>query len=350
MDESDVRPPGHDPVHAVMGLLSRSGPEVPPDLATSSPAAAPSFGDEPTELLPVISPAAPTIAPKVEARAVIVYEPQPRRSWGLWLFTALLVALTVGVVLGQTAAYQPPSRPAPALQAAPMPTYSTPPEPAPSPSGPASPVGPQQFTAPLGATRTQLIEVTGAATLLHIRSAELGTLLFSVATMDGGTAPTILRTARAVRLDLTRTGVAADAGRIEVQLNSAVRWTVRLTGESAEREIDMRAGGLAGIELAGISRTVLDLPDPTGTVPLRVIGAVRDLQIRTGDGVPVRLRLGKGADTAAIDGARPRSVEPGTVLSTPGWRSARNRYDVKASAKVGSVRVDHAPPGARMVT
>jgi len=342
MDESDAPPPGHDPMHAVMGLLSVNGPEVPPDVATGSHAEAcsPNVGDEPTELLPVISP-----PPRVEARAVIVYEPQPRRSWGLWVFTALLVALTVGVVLGQTAAYQPASRAAPALQAAPMPTYGMPAEPAPSPSVPASPVAPQQVTAPLGSARAQLIEVTGAATLLHVRSADLGTLLFSVTTVDGGTAPAVVRTSRGVRLSLTPTGVAARTARIEVQLNSAVRWTVRLTGESTEREIDMRAGGLAGMDLGGASRTTLELPDPIGTVPLRVTGAVRNLRIQTGDRVPVRLRLYQGAETATLDGTKHRRVEPGTVLSTPAWRSARNRYDVKTSAKMGSVHVDQATRG-----
>jgi hypothetical protein len=164
MNASDTKP--------VLGLLSRSGPEMPPDVvppssspwlaprspspgprpspaAYPSPAALPSpaapssppadpasvrgVADEPTELLAVIAPppgAAARVSPpppRIAARAVIVYEPEPRRSWGLWIFTGLLVALTVGVVLGQAVAPQPVSRPAPAVTTwTPPPPYDAP--------------------------------------------------------------------------------------------------------------------------------------------------------------------------------------------------------------------------------
>jgi hypothetical protein len=121
MNASDAKP--------VLGLLSRTGPEVPPDVVPpSAPAGSPvrTFVDEPTELLAVIPPPPPRVA----ARAVIVYEPEPRRSWGLWIFTGLLVALTAGVVLGQTVATQPVSRPAPAVT-----TWTPPPPPYDAPVG-----------------------------------------------------------------------------------------------------------------------------------------------------------------------------------------------------------------------
>ena len=229
-------------------------------------------------------------------------------------------------------------------QTGPTPPPGTPPEPLPSPSSQASPVAGQRVTAPLGSAKTRLIEVTGASTLLQIRSADLGALLFSVAAMDGSAMPTVEDTPSGPRLSLAQTSVAAGPVRTEVQLNSKVKWTVRLTGGSIEQEIDMRAGGLAGIELVGgASNAVLKLPRPKGTVALRVTGAVSDLQIRAGKGIPVRLRLGKGADTATLDGTRHLKVKSGTALTSPGWRSARNRYEISTSAWVGSVLVDRAP-------
>ena len=100
IDKSDEAPPVRRPVGAVLSLLSRMGPEVPPDFANAPPVRHP--GEEPTQTLPVIVARKPP-APGVAARAVIVYETQPRRPWVLWMFTAMLVALTIGVVLGQTA-------------------------------------------------------------------------------------------------------------------------------------------------------------------------------------------------------------------------------------------------------
>lgn len=335
MDESDVKPPGRGTACAVMGPLSRSGPEVPPDVTESAL-------EEPTALLPVITPAAPAAPPqetapdpKVTGRAVIVYEPEPRPRRGLWVFTAMMVALTTGVVLGQTSAYRAPAqRSVSATQTAPIPVAE------PSPSVPPGPVPGPQITALLDSAKTRSLEVTGASTSLRIRSADLGPLLFSVDTLDGSAMPGVEDTSRGLRLTLVRTG--ADA--TEIRLNSKVRWTIRLAGESTAQEIDMRAGGLAGIELAGAaSDALLDLPRPAKAVALRVTGAVGSLRIRAGDDVPVRVRLGRGADTTTLDGTQRQNAKSGTVLASAGWQSAKKRYDVKVTARVNSVTVDHTP-------
>jgi hypothetical protein len=302
---------------ADLGLLSRTGPEAPPDLA-----AAPV--DEPTDLLPTITPRRmpPPPPPRVAARAVIVYEPQPRRSWGLWVFTGLLVALTVGVVLGQTAAFRPVSRAASAAQVEPLPTYVTPPAP------------PPVVTEPLGTATAATIEVGGAAALLQVRAAGLGPVLFSATAPAGGPAPGLERTRRGPKLTVgTHT---------ELLLNAKVRWTLRLTGQFGAEQIDLRSGKLARIELTGDSPdAALDLPRPAGTVPLRVTGKVGKLQIRAQD--PVRVKLGKGAAAATIDGKAQRGVRDGAALTGKGWRPAKQRYDVTAAQRIDSVTVDRVP-------
>jgi hypothetical protein len=350
IDEFMEEPTAHKSAGAVMSLLSRTGPEVPPDVADAPIGTQPvrHFADEPTQTLPVVVAAVPPAspprtrpAPGVAARAVIVYEPQPRRPWRLRVFTAVLVALTIGVALGQTAAYQPASRSGSSAQAGVVPSYAAPSSVAPSPSGQASPGAGQQVTAPLGSARTRLLEVAGAATVLHIRSANLGDVLFSIATVDPSAAPRLVDTERGPRLELVRTGIAGTVG-AEIRLNAKVSWTIRLTGRSTEQDIDMRLGGLARVELAGgASRAVLQLPKPKGTVPLSVSGAMSQLSVRAETGIPVRLRLGTGADLATVDGTTYRRVKPGTALTSTGWKSAENRYDVATSATVGAVLVDH---------
>ncbi len=328
MDVSDVKPPGSGAARVVMGPLSRTGPEVPPDVPRTGL-------DEPTTLLPQVP------ASKATGRAVIVYEPEPRPKRALWVFTALMVALTSGVVLGQASAYRAPAqRSVSAAQTGPIPVYETPPADVPTPAVSPAPVPGPRITALLGSAKTRVIEVSGASTSVRIRSTDLGPLLFSVDTMDGSGMPGVEDTARGPRLTLVRTG--ADA--TEIQLSTKVRWTIRLTGESVTEEIDMRAGGLAGIELAGgASDATLALPRPAKTVALRVTGKVGNLRIQTGDDVPVRLRLGKGADTATLDGTPRQNAKSGTVLVSRGWKSATERYDVRTYARVASVTVDHTP-------
>jgi hypothetical protein len=373
----DARP-SHGTVGAVMGLLSPSGPEASPDeVRPSGELPWPDFGDEPTQLLPIVpsarwsaadtaspfpapakapaatprfppaaGPKVPVLAPnepplsKVEARAVIVYESEPRRRWGLWVLTAVLVALTMGVVLGQTVANQPGQVTA-AAREVPTTGYSTPPQPVPSPADQVLPVRGQRVTAPLGKAKTRLLEVIGISTLVTVRSVDLGDKLFDIATLDTSAVPKVLNGDSGPRLELVQTGATGRVG-AEIQLNSRVKWTLRLTGGSSEQDIDMRAGGLAGIELiGGASRAVLQLPIPKGTVPLTVTGGVSDLNVRTGSGVPVRVRLDKGADSAVIDGSVHQRVRSGTALSSTGWKDSQNRYDVSASARVSTLQVAH---------
>ncbi|WP_433381068.1 hypothetical protein ACQPZX_16430 [Actinoplanes sp. CA-142083] len=292
-------------------LLSRSGPEVPPDLVVPPPVI-----DEPTQKLKVL----PTIPQRVAGRAVIVYEQAPRKPWRLWVFTAVLVSLTIGVVLGQAEAFQPTSR-RPSAQAAVVPPIigST----APTPVSP--------LTAPLGQAKALVFEVSGTATVVHIASANLGDQLYSIIGIGGGAAPLVTTSARGPRLELAQTGA-------EIRLTSKVAWTVRLTASATDQDIDMRAGGLAGIELGGVTaRAALTLPKPKGTVKVTATKQVSELRLATAGAIPVRLRLTAGADVAVVGGKTQRKIKPGTTLTPGGWRSTKIRYDVTTAARVGSI-------------
>jgi hypothetical protein len=339
------------PAGAGLSLLSRTGPEVPPDVARvplpdpvpapqpedsataqsdrAAPAAAQSCLVESTETLPIIA-ATPRQPPPatVAARAVIVYETSPRRPWRLWAFTAVLVALTIGVVLGQAVAWQPVSRTASAAEAQVVPT--------PSASLSMVPTPTQQVTAPLGSIRTRLLEVTSTATVVHIRSMNLGTTLFQATAFDSSAVPSRSDNAARTRLDLTRTGAPGTAG-LDIQLNSRVSWTIRLTGGTTEQDVDMRAGGLAGLQLTGgNSLMVLRLPKPEGTVPLYIGGTVGRLSLATDTGTMVRLRLAKPAGVVTVDEAKQR-----TPVTPAGWASAQNRYDLSSYATIASLAVTH---------
>jgi len=313
-------------------LLSRTGPEAPPDLEVPPDLGAPSdlevpspVIDEPTQKLKVILPSVPQ---RVAARAVIVYEQTPRRPWRLWAFTAVLVALTIGVVLGQAEAFQPVSRGGNA-QAAVVPLD------VPTPVGPAAvaPVAP--ITAPLGAAKALVFEVTGEASSVHIASADLGDQLYSIVPIGVSVPPSITGSSRGPRLALARTGV-------EVRLSAKVFWTVRVAATSSDQTIDMRAGGLAAIELTGASmRTELTLPRPRATGKVTVSASMRSLRVSTVGAVPVRLRLDGGAQTVVLEGKTNRTVKPRTTLTPAGWKTAKIRYDVRAAIAVGSVFADH---------
>jgi len=312
---------------------SPAGPEGPGagrDWFQPSPAAAVS---EPTQMLPHV-PAPRKPPPVVVARAVIVYQERPRRPWRLWVFTVAIVALTIGVILGQTAAFEPAYRPAAGAQTVPPPAEVVAP---PSTAAQPWPDPAYRVTAPLGSVRERRLEVTGAATVLRVRSADLGTTLFDIATTDRSATPNLTDSTRGSRLDVVRTGEAGTMG-AEIQLHARVAWTLKLTGGAAEQSVDMGAGGLAGIEVTGgAARLVLNLPPPKGTVRISVSGPVGELIVRTGAGAPVRIRLRGGATTAAVDGKPARKVKAGGALTSAGWSAARDRYDLVTADPVAAV-------------
>ncbi|MEV6299092.1 hypothetical protein AB0M02_06775 [Actinoplanes sp. NPDC051861] len=288
----------------------------------------PAFVDEATDRLPIIKPAITRRPPppRVAGRVVLIYEHQIRKPWRLLVFTAALVSLTIGVVLGQTEAYQPPSRPAAAAQIS-----------APVPSPVVQPPAP--LTAPLGAVKERRLELSGAATTLRVRTADLGESLFTAAAPDQGAGLQLTDTAQGSVLTLTP-GPSGTVG-AEVVLNTRVAWTLKLTGGAIDLDVDSRAGGLVGMELAaGVSRAVLQLSEPKGTVPLTITGAVSDLTVRTATGAPARVRLGRGAGLATLDGKPRRDVKAGATLRESGWSTAKNRYDVRVTADVSTILVD----------
>jgi hypothetical protein len=291
--------------------------------------------NEPTQTLPTVAPL------KVAARAVIVYQETVRRPWRLWAFTAVLVALTVGVILGQTVAFEPTYRSSANANAAVVPVPPVVSSPVPAPSWPDAA---HRVTAPLGRTKARTLVLTGTSAVLHVRSADLGRSLYDIATTDRSAVPRLTSTRQATTLELIPTGDDGSRG-ADIQLNSRVAWTLRLAGGLTEQSIDMQGGGLAALQLTGGSaHTAILLPAPKGSVPLSVKGPLADLTVSSRTGVPLRLKLVDGATSAVVDGKAHPSAGPGTTVTPAGWSKARNRYDLTTTGPVTAALITTTPP------
>jgi hypothetical protein len=274
-------------------------------------------------------------------------EPIVKQKRGLLIVTAVLLVITFGVLVwsGWTAERRRTSAGGTATAAVPAPA---------APAGPAAGARPEStgvppavvnaatgrsVSAPLGTRRALRITMLTDTTRTTVRSADLGSRLFVITTSDDSAAPQVVDRASSLEVSLTRTGKPGTVS-VDVQLNKAVRWQVGLTGAAAEHVVDMRAGGLTTLDLTGgASRIVLKLPRPDGTRPIAVTGGASALQMQTPPGTPVRVRLGAGATTTTLGAASRADVAAGTVLSTPGWAEAKDRYDVDATARIDAITV-----------
>jgi len=202
--------------------------------------------------------------------------------------------------------------------------------------------GPQQHVlagALHGRTGAFLI-VRDAASRVEVRLADLPGLLYRISTpADSGLAPAVTGTPGRVRLGLRPTG-ADGPDTVEILLNRAVRWDIRLPAGAGEQHLDLAAGRIRRVELgSGTGLVSMRLPPPRGTVPIKLTGGVGEIAIAIPAGTPLRFRLRGGAALVAVPWT-PRARAPaGALIAPAGWLGARNRYAVDVESEVGTVTV-----------
>jgi hypothetical protein len=190
-----------------------------------------------------------------------------------------------------------------------------------------------------GRTGAYLI-VRDAASRVDVRLTELPGLLYRVSTpADSGLAPAVTGTHGRVSLGLRPTG-ADGPDTVEILLNRAVRWHLRLPAGAGEQHLDLAAGRLDRLELgSGTGLVSMRLPPPRGTVPIVVAGGVGEVAVATPPGTPLRLHLRGGAGLVAVPWTGRSRADPGMSLSSAGWRAAPDRYEMTVATEVGSVTV-----------
>jgi hypothetical protein len=191
--------------------------------------------------------------------------------------------------------------------------------------------------APQGAVSGAQLDIQSGAGSLTLRTRNLGADLYRISTPAGsGLSPVVVRHGNRFQVFLRGHGPGPAA--LTVLLSSSAVWSIRLDGGSSDLVADLGTGRLRDLDLvAGNAHVSLVLPQPHGTVPVRVAGGASQLTIRAPRAAPVRFELDGGAGSAVLDGTSHTGIAGGTVFTPPLWSSAANRYDVVASAGVGSI-------------
>ena len=185
-----------------------------------------------------------------------------------------------------------------------------------------------------------MLTLGSAAAAVDLRLTDLPGLLYRISTPAGsGLAPRVTGVNGTVRLRLTRTGEDGP-DRVTILLNRQVRWHLRLAAGAGEQHLDLSRGRVGAVLVgAGTGLVRLRLPRPRGTVPIRLSGAVGSAQLIAPAGVPVAVRLARGATAVHLPWLVRASVGAGTTVRPPGWSGAADRYLLDARGDVGSLTV-----------
>jgi hypothetical protein len=187
------------------------------------------------------------------------------------------------------------------------------------------------------------LKVTSGTSVLDISVARLNGTLLRVSTPSGAPVRPVLSGSRPILLSLADAAPAADQKNgyaVAVVLNSAVTWSIDLAGGTQRTDADLRGGKVAAIAvMAGSDILDVSLPRPAGTVPFLFAGGASQFRLSLPNGVPAQVIVGGGAGYLTVDGQTRTGVAGGTVLATPGWSTARSRFDVDATAGVSELTV-----------
>jgi DNA-binding MarR family transcriptional regulator len=129
----------------------------------------------------------------------------------------------------------------------------------------------------------------------------------------------------------------------EVALSAAVPWQIELKGGASEVVAELGGLDLSGLEVRGGASSVrVELPEPSGTVPVRIAGGASEIVVRRPPGVAARVRLKGWASQLTFDDQTFGAIGSDVKLQSPGYEDAAVRYDVEISGSASDVTLTTA--------
>jgi len=97
---------------------------------------------------------------------------------------------------------------------------------------------------------------------------------------------------------------------------------------------------LAGLEInGGMSMIQVELPAPSGVVPIRISGGASQITVQRPAGVPARVHLKGWVSEFIFDEQTFSAVGNDVRLQSPGYDTADRRYDIEVSSSASMVTI-----------
>ena len=126
----------------------------------------------------------------------------------------------------------------------------------------------------------------------------------------------------------------------EVTLSTAIPWQIVLQGGASEITAELGDLNLASLEVKGGAHMArLELPAPSGVVPLRIRGGASETVIRRPAGTAARVHLKGWASEFVFDGQIFSAVGNDVRLQSQGFDPAAAYYDIEVISSVSQLSI-----------
>jgi DNA-binding MarR family transcriptional regulator len=129
----------------------------------------------------------------------------------------------------------------------------------------------------------------------------------------------------------------------EIALSAAVPWQIAIQSGASMVTADLGGIDLLGLEIKGGGSMIrMDLPDPSGAVPIQIATGASEVVVRRPAGVPARVHLKGRASALTFDDQLTYSaqrISGDSRLQSPGYDGAARRYDIEISGSANMVTI-----------
>jgi hypothetical protein len=127
----------------------------------------------------------------------------------------------------------------------------------------------------------------------------------------------------------------------EVALNAQIPWDIEIRDGASRLTTDLRGFELRSFVVSGGgSRVEVTLPEPSGIVPVRVLGGASKVAIHRPAGVAAQARVGGGSTNLVFDDQRFGAVGGEVSLQSLDYEGASDRYDFVITDGASNVAID----------
>ena len=196
------------------------------------------------------------------------------------------------------------------------------------------------FSAPLGEQESCRLVVSSGISRLTVRVNEGMAELYQA--RFEGPLPDVKGREGVVTIRYPRRllGLGGKQGAAEVALSIAIPWRIVIQGGSEEVIAELGRLNLAGLEFKGGFSTIrLELPRPSGVVPIRISGGAAEITIRRPAGVAAQVRFKGWVSELVFDDQTFSGAGNNVRLQSSGFDATAPYYDIEITSYANMVTI-----------